>query len=837
MLTIWGDQMREKDERRKWHDFLFPLLLLGLIFIFLLPLLAGWEKMFFDDIAFLFYPQQVFLSRCLGQGVIPWWDPHICAGATPFYTRIFQSSLYPLNWLFLVLDRLNPGRDYFWLVRAPLALHYLLAAAFSFFFARIGLRLNRVGSFVLAAAYTLSPTMIYMSTYPPEVFVQAWLPLFCLCLLMFAKRGSRKWLAGGVLAFAFSSPGGDFPFFFHCVLTAGLFGAGLIVLFFIRREGRRAGRVIVGGILIFGLGALLAGIYWANMIEGLQNLGRAAAEEAEELSGPGQSLFPVYLITLFVPDFFGGVTSHHTWGAAFHIHCSLNDASLLGGLASFLLIVMGWYAGRRKEPVGSAEPSPRELWWTFFGIFIFSLFVVLGTYTPVYCVLRALIPILKMPYSIRFRSIECFAVAGLLGTSASLLWDREITKKFPLVLIYFSAVVAFVVLALIWPYRAREIRFSPGWNHISSLGDWPWLVRGPLLYLVAGGAILILGAKLARSRIFIRLLIILVVGECFFFAYRGLYQNRILNRRDEDISAVRYRGPAEHPEYRLVRKWISRALGNNDMHRWAYYRSYFDNLSWIDETLSTLGFDVKPLQERFQEAVERLVKGFPYELWPRDWSSWFWPNMSVRYAVTEKPVPFSKWKLINNTRLYYLYELSDVLPRFYFQDRWVTRDEDDEQLEALLDFDLRDAGYCSKDTWGARPLSEEYPRSEPLEREEWLEHFALHQEENRIISADFSDPNRVELEVEVSRPSMLVLTDVWHRDWRVAMGKFGEALQKVYRINYLQRGVWCRPGNYKIVMQFLPSSLKRGLGMTAIGIAALIFLFLIVGRLNAGKRK
>ena len=819
--------MIEKNESRKGCNFLFPAFLLGLIFLFLLPLLAGWEKMFFDDIAFLFYPQQIFLSRCLAKGIIPWWDPHICAGATPFYTRLFQSSLYPLNWPFLYLGHISPARDYFWLVRAPLTLHYLLSALFAFLFARLGLRLNQVGSFVLAVAYTLSPTMIYMSTYPPEVFVQAWLPLFCLCLIMFYRYGRHKWLILGAVAFAISSPGGDVPYVMHVVLITALFGIGLVVLALARCEWKKAIRVPLGGIAIFGIGFLLAGIYWGNMIEGLKMMGEGSAEEVTKLSGPHQSMHPLYLITLFIPDFFGGITSCHTWGSSFHIHCSLNDANLLGGLAMIVLVVLGFKAVMRRSESNAGEPSPEGVWWIFFTLFIFSIFTVLGAYTPVYYILRKLIPVLKIPYPIRFRSIECFAMAGLLGTSVSLLWSRAIKNRQRGVWVTIVLVVLFIVLALLWPYQAREARFSPGGSHLTALGDWSWFVWGPLSYLIIIGAVIALGAKYMSARSFLVLLLVMVIGECFIFAYGGLYRSRILNRRDEDFSAVRFRGPSHHPMYKVIGREVSETADKSDRDRWAYFRSYFDNLAWLNGSLSILGFDIKPLDKRFQDVVKGLVKGFPYELSPKKWDSWFWPNMSVRYVLLEKPVSFPKWKQVKKIGAYYLYELTNSLPRFYFQDRWVPDDDEQKHLRALREFDLRDSGYCHKDIWGARPSSEEYPVSQTLQEEEWVEHFATLQKNNKIISTDLSNPNRVVLEVDVSQPCMLVLTDVWHPDWRVVMGEFGGGGQKVHQVNCLQRGVWCRMGRYKIVMEFFPSSLRTGLAMTAGGLIILLGLILL----------
>jgi len=224
-------------------DGLVLLTLISLVLLFVLPLLVGIEKFFFDDIAFVFYPQQIFLARCLGNGVIPWWNPHLCAGATPFYAHIFQSSLSPLNWPFLILGNLFPGHNYLWLIKAPLIFYYLLAAVFSYLFSRRGLRLTLAGSFIFALAYTFNPAMIYFSTCPPEVSIQAWLPFFCLCLISFSKNGRLGWIILGAASFALASPGGDVPVVSHAVLITGLFGVGLLIDAIVRKDRRKAGRI------------------------------------------------------------------------------------------------------------------------------------------------------------------------------------------------------------------------------------------------------------------------------------------------------------------------------------------------------------------------------------------------------------------------------------------------------------------------------------------------------------------------------------------------------------------------------------------------------------------
>jgi hypothetical protein len=832
----------------------FPVLLL-LTLAFLLPLLAGWGKLFFDDIAFIFYPQQVFLARCLGDGIIPWWNPHLCAGATPFYAHPFQASLSPANWLFLWTGLLHPAHSYLWLIKMPLAITYLLSAAFSYLFSRRGLELDRAGSAVFAVAYTFSPFMIYFSTCPPEVYVQAWLPLLCLCLVRFARTGCWGWLALGAVIWAFVSGAGDVPVVFQVVLLAALFATGVLVISLGERNWRTAGRTVLGGAIIFGVGFLLAGIYWSNMLAGLRMLGADTGGIVEELSGRSQSLHPLYLITLAIPDYFGGVTSHHAWGAAFLMELTLNDVNLLGGLAAGFLVFLGFFASPAGGEDGVIYAAWSRWWWLFGALFIFGIFVVVSAYTPVHGLARKVIPILRMPYPVRFRSIECFALAGLLGVSTSLLLRFPAKNKLRRLVIYAGFVVILSGLVLIFPYRVPGSPVQAGWRHLAALRDWAWFLSGPVLYLVVMIVLLAFMTIFRRGRFLRPLLVIVTVLEILFFAYRGFYFNRILNFRNRDIYALRYAGPSAQPEYRKILSWRPEEEGEKGLFRRLYFRSYFDNLAWLDGSLSMFGFDIKPLDRRFQNIVEKLTTGFPYEIKIRRWDSRFWPNMSVRYLLAEKPLRSDRPELQGRVGGWYAYADPTALPRVFVLDR-IAGCSEAEAREELVNGDLHrgvfveesnqlsvisnqlgeegdrlsvisDQGSGPGGQTDYRSLVTDYRSFDPGSEEEYLSHFERLQAANPITRLDFSNPNRVEVEVEMNRPAMLVMTDVWHPGWSASLD--GERVP-LLRVNYLQRGVWCGPGRHRVEMEFRPPPLNRGIIMTGAGLLGLIVLVAVSSR-------
>ena len=105
-----------------------------------------------------------------------------------------------------------------------------------------------------------------------------------------------------------------------------------------------------------------------------------------------------------------------------------------------------------------------------------------------------------------------------------------------------------------------------------------------------------------------------------------------------------------------------------------------------------------------------------------------------------------------------------------------------------------------------------------------------------VLGADFSDPNRIEAEVEAGRACMLVSSDVWFPGWKAEVdGKAAE----VFRVNYCQRGIWLEAGRHRVKMVFAPEAQARGLRISLLSAALLLVLWGVCAlmRLGAGRGK
>ncbi len=805
------------------------LIVVGLLFaitVFLMPFLFDWKPMFFDDIAFAYYPPCYYLAQCFQSGVFPFWDPHIAAGASPFFARLYVSTYNLVLLPFLLLVRLgDPQHFLLMIVKLPLLLHYLLATFWTFILARWGLRLNLAGSTAMTLTYLFSPMMIFYVTFPPAIYVYSMLPALILWALLFARDGRVSYLIPGVLVFALFSPAGEVMSVIHVSTIALLVGLFAAVGWIVRKKYRTALRFIGGVAIIIVIGGLLAGLYWGNIWAGLELLQATPMMDREAALGRDYSVPPPFLATLLVPDWFGTVTCAHTWGPPYQVKFTINDAQMTGGVTLLFISLLGLIMAA-KDP----RRTEIALWVRIFSALTgFGILVVLGRYFPFYRLVQ-IFPVFKwLPYPLRWRVIQCFAVSGLVGSSVSLLWSRRenIARIWTLGLtvLFLAGSILVLLVASLWPFSAQGAHYSTGISHLRVLGDQKWFLTGPVLYFLIAGIFLLLISRF-RTNLRVYLLSALIAVELVWFAVPAFYENQILNYRLKDLyrdlSVERFYSPEDQPAYLLGREWEREGPEKIGMYRQTYFRSNLDHTDWVNQSLSMLGLDLKPLLPRFQKMIEEMTTGLPYELRPQKLDSWFWPNMSVRHLILEKPISSPLLKFRGKLGDFYTYESTGVLPRFYFQDRWAIAEEEKQQI-ALRDYDLRAAGYCEKEMWERRPFPKKLPDAEPLSEEEWIRHFNSMQEKNKIISTDFSNPNRVVLEVDVNKPCMLVMTDVWHPDWKVIVDGEGE---NFYRVNYLQRGVWCPPGQYSIIMEFLPSSLKRGITMTALGLLGLAWLIL-----------
>ena len=131
-----------------------------------------------SDYEYYFYPQRVFLSRWLKEGVFPFWNPHLFCGY-PVVECLQSALFYPLNSLMMMA--LPPAGG----LLAFLSLHLAGAALLAWFaFAHV-LRLDRTAALAGALTHVLGAVFAsrFLAGHQITTCALTWMPL-AVCALM-----------------------------------------------------------------------------------------------------------------------------------------------------------------------------------------------------------------------------------------------------------------------------------------------------------------------------------------------------------------------------------------------------------------------------------------------------------------------------------------------------------------------------------------------------------------------------------------------------------------------------------------------------------------------------
>lgn len=858
-------------EKQNYKDIFLLLMVSFFVLLFLLPVALGWHGLFFDDIRTFSYPNAVFQARSLQGGIVPLWDPHTFAGASPFYARLDGFSWYLPQWIAAVLSNDYPSdRAYQQLILFPIVLHCLWAVAGSFILGRWGLRLSRCGASVMALIYSLSSSLMLGLTAPHILFSLAWQPWMAAAVLLYLRRRCPMRLIAGSVIFALGTTA--WPVFgFHNLFTAGIFG--FMTLFVIRKEeGMRSVIKGAAGLLVMViLSLLLTAPFWWALKDYIVWVSSSFDLSGDALVGGPRSVPPRYWATLFIPELFGSSNFSTFWGVAADEQLYWCEAYLTRGMLIWfpavlaVWVVLRVFFKRRRPAVlldplrGNSEPgnrrdrSPRilgihgftersarksdevlisrqmsvpfiayysslNLWtWVSLGLLIFSMFLMAGRHTPIFGLLYKLCPLFRLPYPSRWHTVFSLSLAILSGIGVTRLLKPEssvpvLTRRF--ILTYLSLVTLIAAIAV----------FIPG-GYWHKLNNVIWFLENPGLYWLIGtiliGSLYFIRCGRWAGRVVIFLALIGLFRSAWWDAYRPM--GITWAAEQESMS-----WPSESPLY----QFSDYAARNNKFfsNRTGYSRVFADNAALLYGGYNLLGVSVKPLEPRMYDILQELCNGWPYEISLRNPALPFIGNMSTEYWwYGSRNPPSTDWKYMTRYSPdgLFLFRIFSFLPRVFTLDRFQPQSEQ-EQRQDLIFRDLREVVLVDID---ATDLKRHIKGRIGTATKKYVGYFDDLQYINRILNTDFTQPNQVKVSLEIKIPAMMVLTDVYHPGWQASDN--GQ-LVPIYRVNYLQRGIWLEEGMHEIEMNFRPRAAYTGRWFSLAGALAAIG-WLVWGSIRSRK--
>jgi len=777
--------------------------IVAIIFLVLLPPAFFWRETLGrytlgdQDAVFFFFPVYRFVADQIRAGELPLWTNFLYSGS-PFYGVWHAGALNPINLIYLIGTTSRA-------LTLSLEISFIISLLSTFAYCRI-IGFQRKSSIIAAIIYALSGFAVGRTLYPGLLHGYALAPLVLYFIEKLSRSGRWRDMVAGSFIFAWQI------FASHPQqLTYSTLLAFFYALFKFSFEIRDKWRFLRQFIWMFLAGAELAAV---QLIPAWEIAGQSVRREWPFELFTAHSIHPITLLTALFPFFHGsGKTIYQLpyWGVYWH-H---NEAQIYLGVIAISLGIAGALAAARAR-------YRTGLFWSMVGTI--GLVLALGKYSG---------PVARMIYHIpllnQFRSSNRHWMEVTLATAvlAGYAIDRLLKNKEKIlvrnirvmasILTLFSCLIGGLVL---WRRTLAE-------SFIRSLTDLQHLPAG---FLQAAGAEFYLPAATAicslivlfiftrsahRVRWFGLLLAILLIDYNLYAAFAPI-NNPVklegeLGRAMPGSLAAR-QSEGEPIRYHLM---LDPATGE------------FSPLLFYGEEMAT-GYDPM-LNGRYKTFSGIDEAGRSYlttMLEPQDRTL---DILNVRYIL----VPQSKVGAIDTGRWREISERSEAVayrdfrifenlrsePRVWLVDR-VEEAYEGDQLK-MIRGEKKNSNNCPFD-----------PRTsalvEPIKEPEvpWYGKYKLVGEGSRLegTAKIFKrSHNRMQIETDSPRPSILVLSEIYYPGWKVIVDGNNASS---YQVDYMLRAVPLPEGKHNVEFFYWPDSLIFGATISIITVVCLLLILL-----------
>lgn len=191
--------------------------------------------------------------------------------------------------------------------------------------------------------------------------------------------------------------------------------------------------------------------------------------------------------------------------------------------------------------------------------------------------------------------------------------------------------------------------------------------------------------------------------------------------------------------------------------------------------------------------------------------------LNVKYIFTPAKINSDNLQLILTNKWTNMYLNKSCIERAFVVDKVKTVESEDEYIKAII--------------------SPEFNPEEEVVIKNVYHGFDLRKKgkncKRKVKIVKYS-PQEVVIYTDLANPGFLVLSDTYYPGWSVFVNGKED---KIYRVNYLLRGVYLQPGKHKIRFIYNPKNFKFGI-LASYVIILLIFVFFILslGQVISSKR-
>jgi len=703
------------------------------------------------------------LFEALRQGEIPQWNKHIFSGI-PLLPELQSGVFYPLN-LFLLPFSLTTA------LNLHVILHVWLIGAGMFFWTRHR-ELHPLAAFLAAAVVMFAgPVVLHIyAGHLTNLAAMAWAPfLFLSADLVFANKFRRGMLLGSAVM-ALQILTGQAQYVFYTGIALGLYSLLRLI-----SETPRLHKIL--GLAVVGVGA--CGLSAIQLLPGLIGI-RDGVRGGKGVGYEFAAMFsfpPENILTLLVPGFFGDMNSLPYWG-----RCYLWEMCLFFGATGLVLAIYGFAKGSRSQ---------RQ--WS--GTMVVILFILaLGSHTPLFRFLFDYAPGFK---NLRGNSkfiFPCLLFAGMLAAAGmnALLAEPRRFKTFGFAVLAGSAlvllagtIIAFSTdsnwwrQAMLAVLQTREGYLAADF-YTASASKAAHFAAQQLFWaaglLAAVGAISLIPLQ---TRWRTGILAALAIGEVFLFARHHRTAFSLPQYREKSGQTAMGNFLATYPgDYRILQLIEpNAAMSLNAQNIWGY--GAIPSRRYLEFIAFTQGED---------------------------------PDQATQY------VNFKKWPPI-----YRILRCKFAFVPGQGKIQTLTMDDPLERLQLVSDVEIlsgRDAilrRMSESDFDPRKTVILEYPagiqtgKGKPGDRAQLV----------RLSR------NSLEIKVEISEPSVLLITDPYSKSWQ-ARDLSGESRREypVMVANYVLMAIPLEAGQHHIILECIAPGYKIGKWITIASLLAWVILFL-----------
>ncbi len=842
------DKIKGKTKWVKSPDFLAGLTLFFVCLLFFVDLFGGRYLFTERDLGPYFIPPRFFWVESLKHGNFPLWDPYQFSGH-PFFANPQHAILYPFNGLFFLL----PFDVAF---NGIIILHFFLGGLFTYLFLR-DLKVNPTGSFISALIFMLSGYLLSVHSLLTILLSSVWTPL----IMMFFRRAINgrgfkneiltaifmtiSFLGGGIeiiygnffilllMAILSSIPNapfvGDEPRRYKLLPGSGRPQRVTPTRFLLWAIFNRMRSLFIVSILFLSLSAIQLFPFLELFHHSIRGNGISYQEATV------WSFAPKDILLFFLPDAYGYFLDMKKYWVSQCWFKTLYTGGLpfILGLIYFLTPhpspLPQWGEGIRRGPLSTSGERERGLGRDrklFSILMLFSIFLSLGHYNPLYLFVFKYIPFFNgIRYPVKFLYIFILVLsitAGLGFQRLTELSKESEHKRRRNLFIIFSLICGSLLLFLVLGHKEiehflklREIDF-PQFNHLSiNL----FHAKRFFFYLALFFLLIRIGIEV-KWKGWVNILILFFL-TADLFGNMGFYgkerttdyfqKTRILEMisADKDHLRIFSTGKTIAMDTPVVMATPSPLNVLREKHLPSFNLIYRLHDIWgIDVIRSKRSDDLyKAFIGAPSISATRLIDlyGIKYvvSVTPLDGDSRF----ELIYARTEGLQGRREDLLKENTIK--LYKNLGSSPRAWLAKTFKVLDS-----KAILSKMTQKEFHPDQEVL----LEEEPPHPFPLPRTGEGEVRGQDSLASRVEILSETN-NRLELLAKSTEDDFLILSDTYYPGWRVYVD--GNP-QKIYQANYAFRAVPLSAGAHQVKFIYDPMSFKLGAGITFLGVLGCI---------------